>query len=620
MTEPRACFVGASGQNAFFGELMEALRAGLAEAGVATETAVDHFPALSDQRVYIVVPHEYVRLTDASAHPTDAQLRRTVVIATEQPGTPWFEDSIAASQRAAVTLDTNPVGVAARRKQGIRARRLHLGYVSQWDQWHGDDRPRPIDVTFLGGHTPRRAQILAGCGAVLQDRRASLRFVENLGPHPLGDPGFLHGKQQHFHLANSQLLLNVHRGSPAYFEGLRFVEAAANGAVFVTEHSSGFAPFEPGVHFASVSSENLPIALSTLLEAPDRQEAIRREAYAFLQEELPASRTSTALAEAVADAARRPVRGKQAAPPRPAPVPAPKPAPEWIRLAEKRDELAQLRTAIKRLVLGQRRLERRLELLARPEERVDFRHFGPRVAEAPRISVAVTLFNYADTVASALRSVALARAEDVEVVLVDDASTDGSLVAAESALAELPWLAATVVSRSHNAGLPAARNLAVEHARGKYVFVLDADNEIYPHTLRRLADGLDANPDAAFAYGICEKFDACGPTGLLSWLPWQPDRLRLGNYIDAMAMIRRSALQRVGGFVTDDRLYGWEDFALWCAFAQQGLGGVFVDEILARYRVGARSMITTTNIDAADAWALLLELYPFLLQEQAGVG
>ena len=69
-----------------------------------------------------------------------------------------------------------------------------------------------------------------------------------------------------------------------------------------------------------------------------------------------------------------------------------------------------------------------------------------------------------------------------------------------------------------------------------------------------------------------------------------------------MAMMRRSALLEVGGYVTDPRLYGWEDFALWCAFADRGWGAVRVAEILARYRLALHSMISVTNIDTSVVW------------------
>jgi glycosyltransferase involved in cell wall biosynthesis len=199
-----------------------------------------------------------------------------------------------------------------------------------------------------------------------------------------------------------------------------------------------------------------------------------------------------------------------------------------------------------------------------------------------------------------------------ELVIVDDASTDGSVAVIEAELASHPWLPALLVARGRNRGLAAARNLAARHARGDYVFVLDADNFVYPHALARLTDALDRDPGASFAYGILEVFSSRGPTDLKSWLDWDPERLRYGNFVDAMAMIRRSALEEAGGYSSDARLYGWEDFALWCALADRGQRGVLVPEIIAAYRSSIGSMIALTDIDASAAWSALLERYPIL--------
>ena len=69
-------------------------------------------------------------------------------------------------------------------------------------------------------------------------------------------------------------------------------------------------------------------------------------------------------------------------------------------------------------------------------------------------------------------------------------------------------------------------------------FFLDADNAVYPHGLLRLARVLDAQPDAAVAYGMIAGFG--DDDRLVSAYPWDPERLVFGNYIDAMAMVRRS--------------------------------------------------------------------------------
>jgi hypothetical protein len=123
---------------------------------------------------------------------------------------------------------------------------------------------------------------------------------------------------------------------------------------------------------------------------------------------------------------------------------------------------------------------------------------------------------------------------------------------------------------------------------------------------------MDDAPEAKFAYGIIEQFRVDGPSGLMSYLGWDPARLRYGNFVDAMAMLRRSALLEVGGYTRDSRLYGWEDFALWCSFADRGWTGVRVPEIVARYRIALHSMISVTNIDSTVAWSVLLDRFACL--------
>ena len=71
------------------------------------------------------------------------------------------------------------------------------------------------------------------------------------------------------------------------------------------------------------------------------------------------------------------------------------------------------------------------------------------------------------------------------------------------------------------------------------------------------------------------------------------------NYIDAQAMLRRDAWQRHGGYRTDDELvFGWEDWELWLRFAAAGEHGVYVPQMLGRYRTQEVSMLSTTNLVA----------------------
>jgi len=618
--EPTVCFVSASQQNVFFAELLDALADALTGRGIAVEQAVDHFPELRDELVYVFVPHELLPLVMPDVHPSEPQLQRSVTICTEQPGTQWFDECARISKRAGATVDINRLGVSALKKLGVDARFLQLGYTPRWDHWHGkQDTERPVDLAFLAGVTPRRLTAVAHCARHLAGRRTELHMPEALVPHRADSDYFLSGTRKWEMLRRSKLLLNVHRNELGYFEWQRAIEAMVNGCVLLSEHSLGFEPLIPGEHFVSVSFDSLEVALQALLDDNDRLGQMRMSAYEFLRDEHPLSASIEVLAEAVSEVASRPIpaAGRRARQAVPRPKPPQIPPPEYERIEQARTELDSLRMATKQLLLDQREMRRTLrdlQLTLSGERRLEdvVERLGLPREDAPRVSVVITVYNYAPLVGAAIDSVAASEFADYELVIVDDASTDGSGDAIRAALARAPWVSATLITRPYNEGLARARNLGAQAAAGELLFVLDADNAIYPHALGRLAQALEETPTAAFAYGIIEQFNVDGPASLMSYLGWDAQRLRYGNFVDAMAMVRRSALLEVGGYVTDPRLYGWEDFALWCTFADRGWAGVRIPEIVARYRVALHSMISVTNIDASAAWSLLLDRFACL--------
>src|SRR5215218_6352713 len=159
--QPRMCLVSTSGQNVFFAEILEAFSSALQEHGFIVEESVDCFPALADDLVYLFIPHEYQPMVHEAAHPSAAQLRRSIALGTEQPGTPWFEIVAEIAAQAGATIDINALGARELNRRGIAAEHAPLGYVPAWDVWgRAEDRQRPIDLAFLGRHTERRARVL----------------------------------------------------------------------------------------------------------------------------------------------------------------------------------------------------------------------------------------------------------------------------------------------------------------------------------------------------------------------------------------------------------------------------------------------------------------------------
>lgn len=223
------------------------------------------------------------------------------------------------------------------------------------------------------------------------------------------------------------------------------------------------------------------------------------------------------------------------------------------------------------------------------------------------VTVAISLHNYADYIVEALESVRAQTMETVEVVVVDDASSDrgGERAARWMRRHGARFVRGAVLRQPSNRGLAAARNAAIAWSRAPLFFVLDADNAIYPRCLERLAAALAASRTSAFAYPVIETFG--DHSGLMGTPVWSRERLSGGNYIDAMTMLRTARLREVGGYARMS-VPGWEDYDLWCRFAERGWSGVRVPEILARYRTHHASMLNTTTRREERAATLIAEM------------
>lgn len=113
-------------------------------------------------------------------------------------------------------------------------------------------------------------------------------------------------------------------------------------------------------------------------------------------------------------------------------------------------------------------------------------------------SVIVPTYNYAHLLPRALDSVLAQWAGDVELLVVNDGSTDNTAEVLADYAARYPQL--QVIAQA-NAGAAAARNHGIRLARGRYALLLDADDELLPDTLSSLRETVLANPDAGLVLG-----------------------------------------------------------------------------------------------------------------------
>ena len=599
---PKFVVYVAAGGNVFMQEIAGWIAAALGDEGHDVELRTEGVPRSGSGHVNLVVaPHEYFDL----ALTTEADRRQaamaSVPVCTEQPETPWFEIQARHIAPCPLVLDINRLAVAEHRRWGIAADHFPLGYHRSFDVWGGDaDRERPVDVVFLGALTPRREAALARAAAQLSGLRCELLLFEPLRPARPGDPGFLTGRDKYELLASAKAIVNIHRNEVPYLEWVRVLEAAVNGAVVVTEAVADYAPLRPVDHLVTTTSDVIGPVCQALALDDDWRRRVSSAAYAQLRDhhtlaatvrsELP--RIIAAATAAGAGARSRPI----VVPPRVLPgetvvVPTLPPSLESV----------QVRALLKRVLTNQLGLRRRLErleaLVRHGDADADEVTTTPAYdAIAPEVSVVVPCFNYADVVGEAMDSVVANHGVVAELIVVDDHSTDASAEVVRRFAAAHPWFPLKLVSRATNRGLSASRNLGFTLARAELVFVLDADNHLFPTALAKLKAALDAS-EASFAYAIAEVFG--DRTALLSAIPWNVERLARGPYIDAAALIRRSAWSAVGGYATDvaELELGWEDYDLWLRLADAGHHGVLVPEMLVRYRSHGASMVNTTNIE-----------------------
>src|ERR1700736_2112376 len=114
----------------------------------------------------------------------------------------------------------------------------------------------------------------------------------------------------------------------------------------------------------------------------------------------------------------------------------------------------------------------------------------------PRVSVVIPCFNLGEYVDEAVDSVLCQTLQDLEIVIVNDGSTDPHTNAKLAGYSK----PRTRVIQTENQGLAAARNVGIADSRGDYILPLDADDRIAPTFLEKTAAVLDQHPEIGIVY------------------------------------------------------------------------------------------------------------------------
>lgn len=201
------------------------------------------------------------------------------------------------------------------------------------------------------------------------------------------------------------------------------------------------------------------------------------------------------------------------------------------------------------------------------------------------VSIVIPCFNTGQYLEEAVQSALGQTWANLELVIVDDGSTDADTLR----LLDTAHWPRTRVFHQANAGPAAARNHAIEEARGEYILPLDADDTIEPAYVEKAVAVLDSRPDVGCVYCKAMKFGAEeGPWDLP---PYRLAELAVDNIIFVTALFRKGDWRKIGGF--DQALrHGVEDYDFWVKMIASGKDVVQLDEYLFNYRVQEKSRTT----------------------------
>ena len=199
----------------------------------------------------------------------------------------------------------------------------------------------------------------------------------------------------------------------------------------------------------------------------------------------------------------------------------------------------------------------------------------------PVVSVIMPCFNSAETLATSVASALGQSMRDIELIVVDNDSSDQTVSIVES-------IRDTRIRILHQPirGVSAARNMGIKAARGKFIAFLDSDDTWAAGCLAKLCAALASRPDAVLAYCGWQNVGLPGARSA----PFVPPDYEQPNKIETLlagcrwpihaALTRTEAIREAGGF--DTRFAYAEDFGLWlhvAAFARI----IRVPEVLAFY-------------------------------------
>ncbi len=203
----------------------------------------------------------------------------------------------------------------------------------------------------------------------------------------------------------------------------------------------------------------------------------------------------------------------------------------------------------------------------------------PATTKEPLVSIPMALYNHGQYLDTALQSIFAQTLTDWEVVIINDGSTDNSLLIAKGLLAKYNDPRLRIVSKA-NEGLPKTRSRGMQETTAPYICQLDPDDMIAPDYLEKAVAILENEPDVGWVTPISLVF---GGNNHITWF-WEYSFVHslIKCPSPALALFRRQMWEEVGGYRDD--MPCREDWEFWIRAGEHGWKSKTMDQVYFMYR------------------------------------
>ena len=208
----------------------------------------------------------------------------------------------------------------------------------------------------------------------------------------------------------------------------------------------------------------------------------------------------------------------------------------------------------------------------------------------PQLSVVIPCYNQGEYLLEAVTSVERNLNDNYEIIIVNDGSNNLQTKVILQKLEDEGYH----IIHQENKGLATARNVGIQVAKGKYILPLDADNRIDPEYINESIRVMENEASVGVVYGNCRWFGQQNGYRVID--VFKPIKLFVHNYIDACAVIRKSAFDECIGYDATMPVSGYEDWELWIHLHAKGWKFHHLGLFIFDYRVRLNSMLSKTSI------------------------